>query len=91
MNMAFLLVHENGSFVFSRDMHQGDIQDDDVYFNLTTQDIMTVSNSGLPFRVGHKIHLDIFQPLLLALSSPRSLVVDINSSSCFFQFLLRST
>jgi hypothetical protein len=60
INKAVLGVHENGSFVFSRDMHQGHIQDDDVFFNWTTQDTMTVSRSGLPFRFGHEIHLDTF-------------------------------
>jgi len=65
MSRALLVVHENGSFVFSRDMQQGHIQDDDVFFNWTTQDTMTMLKSGLPFQVGHEIHLDTFQLLLL--------------------------
>jgi hypothetical protein len=52
---------------------------------------MTMLNSGLPFKVGHEIHLDIFQLLLLALSSHGSLVVDINVSIGLFQFLLHLT
>jgi hypothetical protein len=56
-------MHENGNFVFPMDpwdMQQGGIQDDDVFFNWTTQDTMIVPSSGLPFKVGHKIHLDTF-------------------------------
>jgi len=81
-------MHENGFLFFSRDMQQGDIQDDDVFLNWTTQNTMTMLNSGLPFRVGHEIHLDIFQLLFLALSSHGSPMVDINVSIGFFQFLL---
>ncbi len=73
MSRVFFVVDENGSFAFSRDTQQGDIQNDDVFFNWTTQDTMIVLNSGLPFRVGYAIHFDIFQLLLLALSSPGSL------------------
>jgi hypothetical protein len=76
------------SFVFSRDTQQGGIQDDDVFFNWTTQDIMIMSSSGLPFKVGHEIQLDTFQLFLLALSFLNSLVVDINVSTSIFQFLL---
>jgi hypothetical protein len=82
MSKVFLVVHNNGSFVFSRDMQEGDIQDDDVFFNYTTQDTMTISSSGLRFRIGHKIHLDIF----LALSS-LGLGVDIYSSLGLFNSL----
>jgi hypothetical protein len=52
---------------------------------------MIVLSSGLPFRAGHKIHFDTFQLLFLALSSPKSLVVDINASASLFQFPLLST
>ncbi len=52
---------------------------------------MIVLNNGLPFRVEHKIHLDIFQSLFPTLSSLGSLVVDINSSSFLFQISLHST
>jgi len=62
--------------------------DDDVFFNWTTPDIMIVSWNGLPFQVGHKIHLDTFQFLFPTLSSPDSLVVDINVSTGLFQFHL---
>jgi hypothetical protein len=91
MSRTLFLVHKNGSFVFSRVTQQGGIQDDDVFFNWTIQDLMIMLSSGFPFRVGHKIHLDTFQLLLPTLSSPKSLVVDINASTSFFQFPLHST
>jgi len=62
-----------------------------VFFNMTTQDTMTMLSSGLPFKARHEIHLDTFQFLILALSSPGSLVVDINTSASLFQLLLRLT
>ncbi len=67
-------MHENDSFVFltnPRDTQQRGVQDDDVFFNWTTEDTMIMSSSGLPFKAGHKIHLDTFQFLLLALSPLR--------------------
>jgi hypothetical protein len=80
-------MHENGSFAFltnPQDTQQGGIQDDDVFFNWTIQDTMIMSSSGLPSRAGHKIHLDTFQFLLLALSPLRSLVVGINAFTSLF-------
>jgi hypothetical protein len=84
MSKVLLVVHNIGSFAFSRDMQQGDIQDDDVFFNYTTQDTMMVSSNGLPFRAAHEIHLDIFQSIFPTLSSIGSLVVDIYSSLGLF-------
>ncbi len=49
MSKGFLIVHNNGSFVFLKDMQQGHIQDDDVFFSWTNQDTMIVLRSGLPF------------------------------------------
>ncbi len=49
MSKAFLIGHKNGNFVFLRDMHQGHIQDDDVFFRWTIQDTMIVLKIGLPF------------------------------------------
>jgi hypothetical protein len=40
---------------------------------------MIMSNSGLPLKVGHKIHLETFQFLLLALFVIGSQVVGINA------------
>jgi hypothetical protein len=49
MSRALLVGYENGTFVFSKDTQQGHIQDDDVLFNWTTQDTMTLLRNGLPF------------------------------------------
>jgi hypothetical protein len=87
MSRVLFIVCDNGSFAFSRDMQQGDIQNDDVFFNYSTKNSMTVSSSGLPFRAGHEIHLDIFQSIFPTLSSLGSLVVDIYSSLGLFNYL----
>jgi hypothetical protein len=91
MSRALLLVHKDGSFVFSKDTHLRDIQNDDMLFNWTIQDTMTMLSGGLPFRIRHEIHLDISQLFFPTLSCLGSLVVDINVSISLFQFPLHST
>jgi hypothetical protein len=88
MSRALLLVHNNGNFVFLKDTQLGDIQNDDHW---TIQDTMTMLSGGLPFRIRHEIHLDIFQLIFPTLSCLGNLVVDINVSISLFQLPLHST
>jgi hypothetical protein len=60
-------------------------------FSIGPLKTIILSRNGLPFQARHEIHLDTFQLLFLALSSPKSLMVVINGSTSLIQFHLCST